>query len=120
MGFVQPTPVQSSVIPVALAGRDVCASAVTGSGKTAAFLLPLMERLLHRASSTGRNASTKAVILAPTRELAAQCMAFGSTIAQFTKLRLCLITGGSKNTASQQAELRTRPDLVIATRTFRR
>jgi DEAD/DEAH box helicase len=117
MGFVQPTPIQASVIPVALAGRDVCASAVTGSGKTAAFLLPLMERLLHRVSGTGRNASIKAVILAPTRELAAQCMAFGSTIAQFTKLRLCLITGGSKNTASQQAELRTRPDLVIATRT---
>jgi ATP-dependent RNA helicase DDX27 len=47
-GYVTPTPVQAQVIPFALAGRDVCASAVTGSGKTAAFVLPFLERLLYR------------------------------------------------------------------------
>ncbi|EJK44430.1 hypothetical protein THAOC_37029, partial [Thalassiosira oceanica] len=53
MGFVTPTPIQASVLPVAMAGRDVCASAVTGSGKTAAFLLPLMERILQRGGGRG-------------------------------------------------------------------
>lgn len=113
MGFVKPTPIQATVIPLALAGRDICASAVTGSGKTAAFLLPVLERLLHRQQGT----SIKAVVLAPTRELAAQCMAFTSTFAQFTRVRASLIVGGSKNGPAQQAELRSRPDLVIATRT---
>jgi ATP-dependent RNA helicase DDX27 len=116
MGFIRPTPIQASVIPLALSGRDVCASAVTGSGKTAAFLLPLLERLLHR-STAGHRSSIKAVVLAPTRELAAQCVAFGTAMAQFTALRVCLITGGSKNTMAQQAELRARPELVVATRT---
>lgn len=78
MGYVKPTKIQSSVIPVALAKRDICASAVTGSGKTAAFLLPILERLLYR--SQGR---TKALILTPTRELAAQCMGMISTLTQF-------------------------------------
>lgn len=110
MGFVQPTPIQSAVIPLALAGRDICASAVTGSGKSAAFLLPILERLLHRPSN-----SIKALILTPTRELAAQCLAMMATLAQFTKLRASLIVGGSKNLNAQAAELKSRPDLVVAT-----
>jgi ATP-dependent RNA helicase DDX27 len=110
MGFTQPTPVQAAVIPLALAGRDICASAVTGSGKTAAFLLPVLERLLHRPSN-----STKALILTPTRELAAQCLGMMTTLAQFTDLRATLIVGGSKNVNAQAAELRTRPDLIVAT-----
>jgi ATP-dependent RNA helicase DDX27 len=110
MGFVKPTPIQAQVIPLALAGRDICASAVTGSGKTAAFLLPILERLLHRYS--GR---TKAIILTPTRELAAQCLGMMATLAQFTDLRACLIVGGAKNVQAQAAELRTRPDVIVAT-----
>jgi len=110
MGFVKPTPIQSSVIPVALAGRDICASAVTGSGKTAAFLLPILEKLLHR--SPGR---IKALILTPTRELAAQCLGMMATLSQFTKLSSTLIVGGAKNLKSQMAELRARPSLVVAT-----
>ena len=110
MGFVKPTPVQASVLPLALSGRDICASAVTGSGKTAAFLLPLLERLLHRYS--GR---TKAIILTPTRELAAQCLGMLTTFAQFTKLRASLIVGGAKNVNAQAAELRTRPEVIVAT-----
>jgi ATP-dependent RNA helicase DDX27 len=110
MGYVKPTPIQSSVIPVSLAGRDICASAVTGSGKTAAFLLPILEKLLHR--SPGR---IKALILTPTRELAAQCLGMMSTLSQFTKLSSALVVGGSKNMHSQMAELRARPQVVVAT-----
>lgn len=110
MGYVKPTPIQSSVIPVTLAGRDICASAVTGSGKTAAFLLPILEKLMYR--SPGR---IKALVLTPTRELAAQCLGMMSTLAQYTKLSSALIVGGAKNLKSQMAELRARPSLVVAT-----
>ena len=67
LGFVRPTPIQSEAIPPAMDGRDVMACAMTGSGKTAAFLLPIIHRLISRPRRT-----TKALILAPTRELAAQ------------------------------------------------
>lgn len=130
MGFVKPTPIQAKVIPVALCGRDVCASAVTGSGKTAAFLLPIMERILqrgggriHLSTSSNRsnatrgaaNAATKALVMTPTRELAAQCLGMMTAMAKFTSLRAALIVGGAKNVAAQATELRTRPDVVIAT-----
>lgn len=112
MGFVEPTPIQASVIPLALAGRDICASAVTGSGKTAAFVLPVLERLLHRQ----RGGGTKALILTPTRELAAQCISMMSTFMQhISDIRSCLIVGGTKNVNAQAAELRTRPDIIVAT-----
>jgi len=110
MGYVKPTKIQSSVIPVALAKRDICASAVTGSGKTAAFLLPILERLLYRASG-----GTKALILTPTRELAAQCMGMISTLSQFTKITSVLVVGGSKNMNAQISELRARPQIIVAT-----
>ncbi|CAB9507678.1 dependent RNA helicase [Seminavis robusta] len=110
MGFVKPTPIQAACIPAALSGRDICASAVTGSGKTAAFSLPILERLLHRTSGASR-----ALILTPTRELAAQCLGMISSLAQFTSIRVALIVGGSKNLPSQAAELRTRPDIIVAT-----
>jgi ATP-dependent RNA helicase DDX27 len=110
MGFTKPTPVQAAVIPVALAGRDICASAQTGSGKTAAFLLPVLERT-HQRSSGG----IKCIILTPTRELAAQCLGMIVTLAQFSKIRASLIVGGAKNVQAQASELRTSPDIVVAT-----
>ena len=67
-GFVQPTPVQAQAIPPALQGRDVIATAQTGTGKTLAFVLPLLERLLKTPQANG----VEAVILSPTRELAIQ------------------------------------------------
>src|SRR4029077_323127 len=70
LGFTRPTPVQQEAIPPALAGRDVLACAMTGSGKTAAFLLPIMQRLLAK-----RRHRTRALVLTPTRELAAQIRA---------------------------------------------
>ena len=118
MGFVTPTLVQASVLPVALAGRDVCASAVTGSGKTAAFLLPVMERILQRGGGRttmgGANAkkkqsslaATRVLVLAPTRELAAQCVSMMTAMAKFTDLRAALIVGGAKNVMSQVSTIR--------------
>src|SRR4029453_18375955 len=67
LGFEAPTPIQRDAIPPILAGRDVLACAMTGSGKTAAFLLPVLQRLLDRPRGT-----TRVLVLAPTRELAAQ------------------------------------------------
>ena len=116
-GYVTPTPVQSRAIPVALAGRDVCASAVTGSGKTAAFLLPVLERILRRRGAGGgggqggltaaserrraRTAATRALVLCPTRELAAQCVAMMAQLCAHCDIRASLVVGGSKNSAAQ-------------------
>src|SRR5438046_8390742 len=67
LGFTKPTPIQSDAIPLAMMGRDVLACAMTGSGKTAAFLLPILHKLLEKPRKT-----TRAVIVTPTRELAGQ------------------------------------------------
>ena len=69
LGFARPTPIQADAIPPALAGRDVLACAMTGSGKTAAFLLPILQRLIGKPRGT-----TRALVLTPTRELAAQIL----------------------------------------------
>jgi ATP-dependent RNA helicase DDX27 len=69
MNFVHPTPIQSATIPVALLGRDVCGCAATGTGKTAAFMLPVLERLMYRPKIS---ATTRVLVLVPTRELGVQ------------------------------------------------
>src|SRR6188508_2171150 len=79
-GFVHPTPIQAKVIPVALSGRDLIGLAETGSGKTAAFVLPIAERLTH-----GRG--VRGLILAPTREIALQTKAFLDIFGVHHKLR---------------------------------
>ena len=111
LGFVSPTPIQTAVIPKAMRGVDICASAVTGSGKTAAFLLPALERLVHRPR---RIAATRVLVLCPTRELAAQCDEMGRQLSKFTDVRFTLIVGGLSS-KSQEAELRSRPDVIVAT-----
>lgn len=108
--WTKPTPIQSSAIPYILAGRDVCASAVTGSGKTAAFLLPVLERLLQ----SGIDNVTRVLILLPTRELAAQCHAVLTSLSKYTSVRAALAVGGLSG-ESQQVALRTRPHIVVAT-----
>src|SRR3972149_5149555 len=70
LGFVRPTPIQADAIPPAMEGRDVLACAMTGSGKTVAFLLPILHRLIDRPRGT-----TRVLVLTPTRELAAQILA---------------------------------------------
>ncbi|KAF5374766.1 hypothetical protein D9758_000276 [Tetrapyrgos nigripes] len=113
LGFHKPTPIQAATIPVALLGKDVVGNAVTGSGKTAAFTIPMIERLLYREKGK-RAAATRCLVLVPTRELAAQCFEVGKKLATHTDINFCLIVGGL-SLKSQEAALRNRPDVVIAT-----
>jgi ATP-dependent RNA helicase DDX27 len=92
LGFATPTPIQAATIPVALLGKDVVGNAVTGSGKTAAFVIPMIERLLYR--ERGRKAAaTRCLILVPTRELGIQCHEVGKKLSAHTDIRFCLAVG---------------------------
>ncbi|KAK3669117.1 nucleolar DEAD-box protein required for synthesis of 60S ribosomal subunit, partial [Recurvomyces mirabilis] len=108
--FYAPTPIQRKTIPVAMEGKDVVGGAVTGSGKTAAFLIPIMERLLHRP----KGAVTRVAILMPTRELALQCLSVAQKLAVGTGITFGRAIGGL-NSREQEKELKLRPDIVIAT-----
>ena len=109
LGFVRPTPIQSDAIPPAIAGRDVLACAMTGSGKTAAFLLPILHRLLGRPRG-----STRALILTPTRELAAQILQELEEIAVHTPITAAAIFGGV-GMGPQEHAFRTGVDVLVAT-----
>ncbi|XP_065676333.1 probable ATP-dependent RNA helicase DDX27 [Hydra vulgaris] len=111
LGFEHPTKIQSSTIPIALLGKDLCACATTGSGKTAAFMLPILERLLFKPKQT---AVVRVLILVPTRELAIQVYSVSESLAKFSNIQLGLATGGL-DSRSQEAILRKNPDIVIAT-----
>ncbi|KAK4459128.1 putative ATP-dependent RNA helicase drs-1 [Cladorrhinum samala] len=111
VGFTKPTPIQAKTIPIALMGKDVVGGAVTGSGKTAAFVVPILERLLYRPKKVP---TTRVVILTPTRELAIQCHAVATKLACHTDIKFCLAVGGL-SLKVQEGELRLRPDVVIAT-----
>ncbi|HZS44453.1 MAG TPA: DEAD/DEAH box helicase [Blastocatellia bacterium] len=107
LGITQPTDVQSSVIPAALAGRDIAASAETGSGKTAAFLLPIIERLM-------QSRSARALVLAPTRELVLQIEANARSYSRVARLRTLALVGGESMTMQIKA-LKNGADIIIAT-----
>ncbi|KAL6909075.1 hypothetical protein GGI43DRAFT_420547 [Trichoderma evansii] len=111
VGFSKPTPIQAKTIPIALMGKDLVGGAVTGSGKTAAFVLPILERLLYRPKKIP---TTRVVILTPTRELAIQCHAVATKLAAHTDIKFTLAVGGLSLKA-QESELRLRPDVIIAT-----
>ena len=89
LGFTRPTPIQQDTIPPAAAGRDVLACAMTGSGKTAAFLLPILHRLAGKPRRT-----TRALVLTPTRELAAQIEEHLGALAIHTSLSGAAVFGG--------------------------
>jgi ATP-dependent RNA helicase DDX27 len=112
-GFTKPTPIQAASVPVALKGFDIMANAVTGSGKTVAFLLPIIERLTRMPN---RSRCIRSVIVTPTRELAEQIfrVAVGLTKYNTNDISLSCIFGGV-NMASQETELRQGPDIVICT-----
>ncbi|CAF4571662.1 unnamed protein product [Rotaria sp. Silwood1] len=113
IGLHSPTPIQAATVPIALLGRDVCACAVTGSGKTIAFALPILERLLYKPHQTAP--CTRVLILAPTRELCVQIHQVFRQLTQFAhNITTCLSTGGL-DLKSQEASLRLQPDIVIAT-----
>lgn len=92
LGFNKPTPIQAAAIPVALLGKDIVGGAVTGSGKTATFLIPMLERLLYRERGK-KAAAVRCLVLVPTRELAVQCFETGTRLANNTDIRFCLIVG---------------------------
>jgi len=112
-GYTVPTPVQAKAIPPILEGRDVLAGAQTGTGKTAGFALPLLQRLTHHAHHGGRH-SIRALILTPTRELAAQVEESVRTYGRHLKLRTALVYGGVGFTPQAEA-LRRGVDILVAT-----
>jgi ATP-dependent RNA helicase RhlE len=109
LGFQAPTPIQRDAIPPALAGRDVLACAMTGSGKTAAFLLPILQRLIALPRGT-----TRALIVAPTRELAAQIDEHRRELARYTRVDGAAVFGGVAMGPQEQA-FRRRADILVAT-----
>jgi ATP-dependent RNA helicase DDX27 len=111
VGFTEPTPIQLKTIPIAVAGKDLVGGAETGSGKTAAFLIPILERLLYRPKKVP---TTRVAILMPTRELAVQCFNVATKLASFTDITFAQMVGGF-SMREQEAVLKTRPDVVIAT-----
>ena len=115
MGFEKCTPIQASTLPLALAGDDVAGQAQTGTGKTAAFLVAVFNRLLKTPASAQRRArDPRALILAPTRELAVQIHKDAEAIGQFTGIRLGLAYGG-KDYDKQRQILEDGVDVLIGT-----
>ena len=110
IGFVQPTPIQTGTVPQALAGHDILGSAETGTGKTAAFLLPLLQKLI----VTPRTRQPRALILVPTRELALQVTEHAVQLSRDLGLHLATIYGGV-STRPQERALKRGLDVVIAT-----
>lgn len=108
-GFASPTPIQERAIPPALAGRDVIGCAQTGTGKTAAFVIPMIERL-----ATLPKGQPKALILAPTRELALQTLTTIEKLGRSQRISATVIVGGADMQA-QVRGLRQRPDILVAT-----
>jgi ATP-dependent RNA helicase RhlE len=109
LGFTEPTPIQRDAIPPAAAGRDVLACAMTGSGKTAAFVLPILQRL-----ADTRSGRTRVLVLTPTRELASQIHEHIEALARHTPVRSATVFGGVKPGKQEQA-LRSGVDIVVAT-----
>ncbi len=107
LGFKHPTPIQSAVIPISLTGQDVVGLAQTGSGKTAAFSLPLAERLTHGHGLRG-------LIISPTREIALQTKSFLDVFGKHHHLQTVCLIGGVKM-GPQLTELRKKIDIIVAT-----
>lgn len=107
-GFVTPRPIQTQTIPDALTGRDVLGLAQTGTGKTAAFALPILQRIL----TEGKN-GTRVLVVAPTRELASQIGEEIRMLARYTGIRVATVFGGA-SASSQINALRRKPEVLVA------
>lgn len=107
VGFEHPTPIQAAVIPPALEGKDIIALAQTGSGKTAAFVIPLAQRLMH-------GGGLRALIVSPTREIALQTQAFLELFGKNHDLSAACLIGGVKM-KGQLTAVKADPDIVVAT-----
>src|SRR6266571_3007037 len=109
LGFPRPTPIQADAIPPALDGRDLLACAQTGSGKTAAFLLPILHKLIDKPRGT-----TRALVLTPTRELAAQIHGDLTDLAVHTPLTAAAVFGGV-GMGPQEHAFRSGVDVIVGT-----
>ena len=109
LGFARPTPIQADAVPPAMAGRDVLACAMTGSGKTAAFVLPILQRLIDKPRGT-----TRALVLTPTRELAAQIVEELNDLAVHTPVTAAPVFGGV-GMGPQEHAFRSGVDVIVAT-----
>ena len=110
IGYKNPTPIQKKIIPEIMSGFNIIAHSRTGSGKTAAFLLPMLAKLKQHSQIVG----TRCLILSPTRDLAFQTGTFCKKLGKFTDLRFALIAGG-KGFDDQFEKLAQNPDIIIAT-----
>ena len=108
-GYTEPTPIQTSAIPIVITGKDVIGIAQTGTGKTAAFTLPILSRLLDQGAGRG----IRVLILAPTRELVVQIEENVRAYAQHTSVTMATVFGGVGE-RPQMAALRKGVDIVIA------
>ncbi|UZW75126.1 DEAD/DEAH box helicase [Alkalimarinus sediminis] len=111
LGFESATEVQKRAVPLVLDNKDLLVSAATGSGKTVAFLLPILHRILAKQAEPK---ATRALVLVPVRELADQIVKAGTALAQLTSLKLLSVTGG-KDFKVQERALKRLPDIVVAT-----
>ncbi len=111
LGFEKPTDIQSQTIPLALTGKDIIATAQTGTGKTAAFMLPILNNLLSDETKQGQ---VRALVLAPTRELAQQVAENTQQYAANTDLKVVCLYGGA-NIGPQEKRLKVGVDIVVAT-----
>src|SRR5688500_1425297 len=113
VGYTEPTPIQSKAIPVILTGRDVIGIAQTGTGKTAAFVLPILQMLSTRGSTMGRK-GMRALIVAPTRELVAQIEENVRKYGKHLRIRAAAVYGGVGE-GPQKTALRQGVEIVVAT-----
>ncbi|WP_034259007.1 DEAD/DEAH box helicase [Altibacter lentus] len=113
-GYETPTPVQEMTIPIVLEGKDVIASAQTGTGKTAAFALPMLQRLFHRQDVKKGSGKVRAVVVSPTRELAVQIAEEFKLYGKYTNLRSAVVFGGT-SLEPQKDILNKGVDILIAT-----
>ena len=109
-----PTPVQEKAIPLILNRKDVLGSAQTGTGKTAAFAIPIIQHLYHDNTRNAKRPQTKALVITPTRELAIQIGESFSTYGSYTNIRNTVIFGGVKQ-GPQEVALRIGVDVLVAT-----
>ena len=115
-GYTEPTPVQERAIPLVLQGKDILAAAQTGTGKTAAFTLPILDRLRPQANTSFSPARhpVRCLVLTPTRELAVQVETEVKRLGQYTCIKTLAVFGGQKITA-QMKFLRHHPELLVGT-----
>ncbi|PHZ17365.1 DEAD-domain-containing protein [Rhizopus microsporus ATCC 52813] len=116
LDYTRPTPVQAQAIPLALAGKDILARARTGSGKTAAYVLPILQKILVEKESSNATPSIKALILVPTRELAEQVTTHINKFLLYTNQLIKVINlAGTMSVQLQRPLLAEKPDIIVST-----